>query len=219
MNDSQEILSLVHDDEPQTRMRSILLPATHALTGANNKQPANAKALEDVLRARLMEVQQMKLEFLELTEQDVDIMDIEILQNSTGDVALKILVQISIEEQRGTLYELGLTDQSALRMLAALVFRWKLSKETDLLNTSPKLSWPKALIRLQQTTVTLLRIAFPEKEGESGDTALTNAVGLTLIKQNVLDMLPATFSIGWLPPGECEEGPCIRALTLRLLSR
>ena len=216
MDNSQEIISLVHDNDPQERLDKILLPAAHSITGTLNKQPNGSNNLDDALKARLIDVKRLNSEFVEITEQELEAMDIDSLQKTTGDVAFKILVQISSEEQRGALRELSLTEQSAIRMLAALIFRWKLSKETDTFNASTPPLRLEALNRLQTTTLTLLKGAFPETEEE---TNKTSTIGLMIIKQHATDMLPSTFSLGWLAPGECNEGSYIRSSTLRLLSR
>jgi hypothetical protein len=219
MDNSQQIISLVQDERPQKQAKETFLPAAHALTGTLNKRLNGPKVLEDALRARLLDVKHMNLDFLGLSEQRPEDMGVDALQYLTGSTALKILEQISLEERRDAPYELSLTDQSALRMLASLVFQWKLSKETEkFMKATPSLR-PHALNRLQQTTVALLRIVFPEEETRPASSHVPNTVGAILLQNHVIDILPSTFCLGWLPPGECDEGPYIRSSTLRLLSR
>jgi hypothetical protein len=219
VDNSQEIISLVQDEDLQRRAKEILLPAAHALTGTLNKQPSSSRFLDDALRARIIDVKQLNLEFLGLSEQRPEEMDVDALQYLMGNTALKLLGQISDEERRGTAFELSLTDQSAVRMLAALVFRWKLSREiADFIKATPSLRLP-ALNRLQQSTFTLLRVVFPNGEGGPVSVDVTNTVGTILLQNHAIDILPSTFCIGWLPPEECEKGPYIRSSTLRLLSR
>jgi len=218
MDNSQEEVVHPQDERSQSRIKESLLPAAHALTGTLKKQPKGSNVLEDTLRARLMDVKQMDMQFLELTEQLVEEVEADELQYLTGGTALKILQEISIEERRGAVFELSLTDQSALWMLAALVFRWKLSKETEEFNKPTSSSRPRALNRLLQTTLILLRTIFPE-EAQPSHGELKNTVGAILIHHHAIEILPSMFCLGWLPPGECEEGPYIRSSTLRLLSR
>lgn len=131
--------------------------------------------------------------------------------------------------------DLPVKDQSSIRTLASIVFRWKLSREVEAFNTS-KPANPDRYRRLQVlngSTVTLLHMIFPP----SASTLVTNvnielsaeqqekrgsestAVGTILLHSHALDLLPAAFSLGWLPPGQCQDGAYIRASTLQVLSR
>ncbi|KIM25905.1 hypothetical protein M408DRAFT_25799 [Serendipita vermifera MAFF 305830] len=213
MDDSQKLIT---PDAPRGNMKRTLLPATHALTGTSNKQSTGSRPLESVLKARILDVARIDTSLVALTEQQLDALDSDALENTTGGIALKILTQISTEERQDTFEDLSLNDQSAVRMLAALVFRWKLSKETDRFNTSAASTRLEVLNQLQQTTMAILKLAFPD-EG-TNDATTSSMVSSMMIQQYTLEILPATFSIGWLPPGQCKESPYIRSSTLRLLS-
>ncbi|PVF99985.1 hypothetical protein CPB86DRAFT_702088 [Serendipita vermifera] len=209
--------SIGQDEKPNTHDPRNLLEAAGILSGSANQKTTDQKNMEQVLRSRLRNVKELALENLPLTEQDLDSLTLETLQYQTASLSIDILERLSVDEQKGQNLDLSLSQQGLLKTLVAILFRWKVTSDTERFNSYTKSERSEALKKVLKTTMRLLRIIFPDdKEDQASQTP--NRIGTILLHNSIPEILPAVFSLGWLPPGECTEGAYIRASTLRILN-
>jgi hypothetical protein len=209
----------LNQDESLTKdNHSKLLEAVGILSGSTNQKNIDQKSMEEVLRLRLENVKALGLENLPLTELDLNLLTLEVLQYQTASLSLDILERLSVGEQNGKSLELSLSQQGTLKTLVAILFRWKVTNDTDKFNKPTTSGRKETMQELLKTTTRLLRIMFPDdKPDQTPQTS--NRIGTILLHNSVPEILPAMFSLGWLPPGECTEGAYIRASALRILNR
>lgn len=188
-----------------------LIDAMKLLSGAD-KKPTSQKDLSSVLKSRLLALNDLHITELTYAEHELDVLDVDGVQYRTANAALWILERLYTQLQASGADELSLNEQNSLRRLAALVYRWKISKELEGCNAVEESARSSAQERLLESTSRVLRLIFPEEEERGGN----NAVQI-MFKQSFPDLLPALFTLGWAPLGEKAES--IRALTYRLLSR
>jgi hypothetical protein len=209
---------LSRDESLPKDNHSKLLEAVGILSGSTNQKSIDQKSMEEMLRLRLENVKALGLENLLLTEQDLNSLTLEVLQYQTASLSLDILERLSVEEQNGKGLELSLSQQGTLKTLVAILFRWKVTNDTDKFNKTTTSGRKETMQELLKTTTRLLRIMFPDdKPDQTFQTS--NRIGTIFLHNSVPEVLPAMFSLGWLPPGECTEGAYIRASTLRILNR
>jgi hypothetical protein len=255
-----EIMSSTEEGTPAapfTENITNLLQAARILAGKqkeDNNAGSNKNQLQDVLQTRLKALQELKLGPLNSTVTNIDQgvgpdsnLDVKTVEYQTGSFALALLQLLQaaeierLEESKESHFsfsELPVRDQASIRTLASLVFRWKLSREVEALNTS-KSTNPRRALHLQvvnQSTMVLLQMMFPPSTSASTSNvsldispekqdrqdqrgSQSTAIRTILLHSHALDILPAGFSLGWLPPGQCQDGSYIRASTLQILSR
>ncbi len=214
MEDAREIDASISGHCGGSSSLGLLMDAVRILSGSRTTLDGQKRSLEQVLASRLARLKE--LDISDVISNDITLLseDSNELRRVTSSTGLGILQKIDEHLRTDPTHEVSMNDQAALRAAVSVVFRWKVETETTKFNTSTAQDRAHALKELVTTTTDLLKTVFPELAN-----ADRSIVGTIVLHQHGLELLPPMFSLGWLSPGAVEEGPQIRAATLRILSR
>lgn len=187
------------------------MDAVRVLSGSRTSLDGPKHSLEQVLESRLARLNEFDIP--EIANHIALPGKPNELRHLTGSTEFRLLQEIDKILCEDPNYEVSMNDQAALRAAVSVAVRWKIDTDTNNFNAATSQARNAALQQLTATVNELLKIIFPEPA-----TTNRSIIGTILLHQHGLDLLPPLLSLGWLPPGVVEEGPQIRAATLRILS-